>query len=259
MVSFILRLVPLRFAVNQAKAYWPALLCLPGHVTVAWAILGATAAISLMYIPAVYEGRCPNCDDRSGRIHLSRRGAYSFDGRVRVLGQVMYEEQTQERAEVGLMIDRWHRRVAGCFAGLGALAGALVGGREQRRGAHQRHRTRGGWLGVAVAAAVFGVLVLVGVPGEDRDSPWRWWGKHLHSWVKLYGWRWSWDDLGESIARDALRLLLPAAVIGWAAHTAAAARGVRLFPGRPPEQAADYADNVAAAPAETSIGPTPSA
>jgi prepilin-type processing-associated H-X9-DG protein len=218
-------------------------------VTLAWAILGAAAAVSLMYIPAVYEGRCPTCDDRTGRIYLSRRGIVFFDGHVRVLGEVVYEERSQEREEVGLMVDQWHRRVAGRFAGLGALAGAVFGWREQRRARHQKHRLRGGWLGVAVAAVVFGALVLVGVPGEYRDSPWRWWRDYLQSWVKLYGWTWSWDGLGAPAARDGLRLLLPAAAIGWAAQTATAARGVRLFPGRPPEQAEDYADGRPAAPA----------
>src|SRR5687767_8005663 len=88
-----------------------------------------------MYVPAVYDGRSSDMPDRWGQppVFLSRMGVYFTEGRVRVLGDVVYEEQSQDTDEIYRAIDRWHTRVAGRLAAIGALVGALVGWREQRR------------------------------------------------------------------------------------------------------------------------------
>jgi hypothetical protein len=205
--------------------------------------------MSLMYVPHVYEVRSINWPDNyqvlSTTTFLSRIGTFYYDANVRIVGIVVYENEgftLDETSEVEQEIKCWHRRTMACLAGFGAVIGVVVGWREQRRANRRPLAPRGGWLWLAVAAAVFGILFVAGVPGEYWPSAWTWvrW-----NWEAIHAnWAWFWNDLGEPLAWETLRLGLPALIIGWAGHVAAGARGIRFPRGRRPEQAADYAESV---------------
>jgi hypothetical protein len=219
---------------------------LPGRVTLAWAVLGAAAGVTIMCAPWVYEGRSwsrlPYWTP-DGPV-LSRSGIDFSGGRVRVLGQVVYEAEYQESGEAQKEVGRWHRRVAGWLAGLGALAGVLVGWRERRRTAG-RPAARGGLVGLAAAVAVFAVLVWAGVPGRDDGPTFGTWVRWEVRDAVEVGWRYT---LNEYLVWEGAGLCIVAAAVGWATQVAAAARGLRFPPGRPADQAEDYAEATAAEP-----------
>jgi hypothetical protein len=235
-------------SVSQTKASSRFLRYLPGRLVVAWAVLGAAAGVALMYCPAVYEVKL---SDPGGYItpsespRLSRRGIYFTDVRVRVLRTVVYEENSQEHQDISHTIDQWHRRVATRLLLLGAIFGGLIGWHEQRRWRKkQSPRDRRGWLWLPVSGAVFALLVFAGLPGVGGLSLWdevRW----DMRFAQAFGSRsWTLKDVFESQRGEVARLAVCSVVIGWAAHVAAGARGVRLMVGRRPEQAADYGDDV---------------
>src|SRR5262245_40503030 len=81
-------------SVSPTEAPSRVLRYLPGRVVVAWAVLGAAAAMVLMYSPVVYEERASNWRLWSpDRENTSSRAEFSSKGRVRVLRTVVYEEK----------------------------------------------------------------------------------------------------------------------------------------------------------------------
>lgn len=219
---------------------------LPGRVVVAWTVLGAAAGLGLMYAPPVYDGRAwshPPAWTDQGPL-LGRLGMTSSGGSVRVLGQVVYEAESLPWGDAQEEVDRWHRRVALRLAGLGALVGALVGWRERRRAAGRAARP-GGLIGLAVAAVVFAVLAVAGVPGQGPPTfaDWVRWEVRMAA----AGVQWE-IVLDEPLLWDGARLGLAAAAVGWAVQAATASRGVRFPAGKPLSQAEDYADAEAGPP-----------
>jgi hypothetical protein len=233
-------------SVTPTKPSSPILRCLPGRLVLAWAVLGAAAAVGLMYVPAVYEGRSSGMSDELTEeppVFLSRIGMFFTEGRVRVLGEVVCEGRSQDPGEIYEAIDRWHTRVAGRLAAIGAILGALVGWREQRRWRRRPVvRRRGGWLWLPASVAVFSVLAVAGVPGENALTLWREWRWEMRV-AETAGVGLSWKELWDLHGGVIVRLAMYSVAIGWAVHVAAGARGVRLSFGRRPEQAADYGED----------------
>jgi len=230
---------------------------LPGRLVVAWSVLGAAAAVGLMWVPAVYEAQSSDSPPYSSqtRIYLSRIGVFFSEGRVRVLGKVVYEEKYGERGETAQAINWWHCRVAAFHAGVGGLLGALVGWREQRRYRRQQSPAqRIGWLWIPLGVAIFVLLFVFGIPGDIEWSLL----DLLRSQIRFaeeYSLSWSWKNLLDLPPGDVVRLVTVSVAIGWAVHVAAGARGVRLSFGRRLEQAADYGEDWLRARA---VDPTPS-
>ena len=237
-------------AVSQTKAPARILRCLPGRLVMAWAVLGAAAAVALMYCPAVYEVKLSDSESflTSDNIYLWRQGIIFTDVQIRVLGIVVYEQHSQDREEIYEAIDQWHRRIAILLFLIGAIIGGLFGWREQRRWRRKQspHDQRG-WLWLPVSAAVFALLVFAGVPGVSGPSL-----SALVRWeMRAAQWSgpgWTLAELFDERWGEIARLAVYSVVIGWAAHVAAGARGVRWMAGRRPEQAADYGEDV--------VGPT---
>src|SRR5262245_31289193 len=101
--------------------------------------------------------------------------------------------------------------------------------------------TDANWLPASVA--VFALLGFAGVPGVGGLSLW----DEVRFRMRLaeaFGSNWTLKDLFESQWDEIARLAVHSVAIGWVAHVAAGARGVRLMAGRRPEQAADYGENV---------------
>src|SRR5262245_32097695 len=120
---------------TQSKAPSRVLRCLPGRLVVAWAVLGAAAGVALMYWPAVYHEEAIHWSGVwKSQGETTDRATSS--GQVRVLGTVVYDEQSRLPEEIGRAILEWRQRVTATLlllGGLGGLGGALVGWREQRR------------------------------------------------------------------------------------------------------------------------------
>jgi hypothetical protein len=226
-------------AVSQTKASSRILRCLPGRLVVAWAVLGAAAAMGVMYFPAVYKAQSTDRPLFTTQMPM--------EGQVRVFGKVVYDEKSWQPDEIRGAIDGWRRGMTAGFAAVGGLLGALIGRREQRRlKGNCEFGCRGGRLGLVASAAAFAFLFVAGVPGDVEWS--------LYEWMR---WEiWFIDQLGVTMWRrmsafyaiDLALLTIVSIAIGWAVHVAAGARGVRLLVGRRPEQAADYGENV--------VGPT---
>ena len=231
-------------SVAQTEASSRLLRCLPGRLVVAWTILGAAAAVALLYSPVVYEEKA---------IHIS--GVWlvfegegppilpTSSGRVRILGTVVYDESSKLPQEIGRGILWWHQRVVASLLLMGGLAGALVGWREQRR---SRRRPlpaeRGRRLWLVASLLVFAILTVAGFPGDSTLSL-SYWLQTEWSLNTRFGPRWPAKELFEYEVREFVRVTIAAIVIGWAGHVAARARGVRWPIGRGPDQAADYADD----------------
>jgi hypothetical protein len=220
-------------AMSKTTALSRFLRWLPGRLVVAWAVLGAASAVALMYFPIVYEAQSTE------RLLFTTR--LPWEGQVRVFGKFVYYKKSGRPGEIRGAIDGWRRWTTAGFAGVGGVLGALVGRREQRR--WQRNPAsacRGGRLGLVVSAVVFMFLFVAGVPGDVEWSLYQWmrWEIWLYD---LSFWR---GRPISSYALDVAPLPIVSVAIGWAAHVAAGARGVRLSIGRRPEQAADYADDL---------------
>src|SRR5262245_9024599 len=220
-------------AVSQTKSPSRILRYLPGRLVVAWAVLGAAAAVGLMYFPPVFSARTTA---------LPMFTALSpYEGRVRVLGVVVYDERSPDHVSLYVTVQWWLYGVMAGFALLGALVGVIIGRREERRWRRGPTDTgRGGWLWLAASAFAFTFLVCVGVPG---DVDWS-----VYERVRFglrYGvpaaFRWSSVLFGPG---EVARLMVAAVAIGWAVHVALVARGVQWMGGRQPDQAADYGDDV---------------
>jgi hypothetical protein len=215
---------------------------LPARLVVAWTILGAAAAVALLYSPVVYEEQARHV---SGVWRLSdgTPNLATSSGRVRILGTVVYDEGSQRPEEIGRGILWWHQRVVASLLLVGGLAGALVGWREQRR---SRRRPlpaeRGRRLWLVASLFVFAILTVAGFPGDATLSL-SYWLRTEWSLNTRFGPRWPAKELVEYEFREFVRVTIAAIVIGWAAHVAARARGVRWPIGRRPDQAADYADD----------------
>src|SRR5262245_18845064 len=232
-------------SVSQTKAFSRLLRCRPGRLVVAWAVLGAAAAVALTYSPVVYE---------EWAIHIS--GAWrswegegppslaTSSGRVRVLGTVVYEEGSKLPEEIGRAILWWRERVLTSLLLAGGLAGALVGWHEQRR-SRRRPLTseRGGRLWLVASLVVFAILAVAGFPGDDRLTL-GYWLESEWSLAIRFGPSLPEKERFELEFAAFARVTIAAIVIGWAAQVALRARGVRWPTGQRPEQAADYADEV---------------
>src|SRR5262249_8011669 len=123
----------------------------------------AAAAVGLMYFPPVFNA------------HTTALPMFTakspYEGRVRVLGVVVYDERSPDHESMFVTVQWWHCGVMAGFALLGAFVGVIIGSREQRR--WQRGPTdtgRGGWLWLAASAFAFIFLVRVGVPGDVDGS-----------------------------------------------------------------------------------------
>jgi hypothetical protein len=209
---------------------------LPGRLVVAWAVLGAAAGGAFMYLPFVYQAHSTDLPLFTTIMPL--------EGRVRVLGIPVYHDRQWKPGPVRRAIDEWRRRVTVGFAGVGAVLGAMVGRHEQRRRPRPSSpAARGGWLGLSASVAVFAFLFVVGTPGDVEWSLYEWlrWEIRWFDLLKIS----VWHRLLAFYAIDAVLLTIASIAIGWAVHVAAGARGVRWSPGRRPEQAADYGDDVA--------------
>jgi len=229
-------------SVAQTKASSRLLRCPPGRLVVAWTILGAAAAVALMYSPVVYEEKAIHISG-AWRTDDGRPNLATSSGRVRILGTVVYEEGSRLPQEIGRGILWWHQRVLASLLLVGGLAGALVGWREQRR-ARRRPlpAERGRRLWLVASLVVFAILTVAGFAGDPRFS--------LSNWLQTewslnarFGPRWPAKELFEYEFREFVRVTIAAIVIGWAAHIAARTRGVRWPTSRRPEQAADYGDD----------------
>src|SRR5262249_13928174 len=165
-------------------------------------------------------------------------------GRVRILGTVVYDEGSKLPEEIGRGILWWRQRVVATLLLVGGLAGALVGWREQRR---SRRRPlpaeRGRRLWFVASLIVFAVLTVAGFPGDDRLSL-GYWLESEWSLAIRFGPRLPEMERFEYEFGAFARVTIAAIVIGWAAHIAAHARGVRWPTRRRPDQAADYGDEV---------------
>src|SRR5262245_35327594 len=112
-------------AVTQTKVRSRILRCLPGRLVVAWAVLGAATAVGLMYFPRVFNARTTA---------LPMFTANSpYEGRVRVLGVVVYDERSPNHVSLYVTVQWWLYGVMAGFAVLGAFVGAIIGRREERR------------------------------------------------------------------------------------------------------------------------------
>jgi len=229
-------------SVAQPEVSSRLLRCLPGGLVVAWAILGAAAAVALMYSPLVYEEKAIHW---SGvwRTSDGLPNRATSSGQVRVLRTVVYDESSQLPEEIGRGI-RWrHQRVHASLVVVGGLAGALVGWREQRRfRRRQSPAERGRRVWLVASLIVFAILTVAGFPGDSTLSL-SYWMRTEWSLNTRFGPRWPAKELFEYEVAEFARVTIAAIVIGWAAHVAIRARGVRWPVGRRPDQAADYADN----------------
>src|SRR5262245_36381011 len=216
--------------------------CLPSRLVVAWTILGAAAAVALLYSPVVYEEHAIHISGFS-RLSEGPRNQATSSGRVRILGTVVYDEGSRLPVEIGRGILWWRQRVLASFLLIGGFAGALVGWREQRR---SRRRPlpaeRGRRLWLVASLFVFAILTVAGFPGDSTLSL-SYWLQTEWSLNTRFGPRWPAKELFEYEFREFARVTIAAIVIGWAGHVAARARGVRWPIGRSPDQAADYADD----------------
>src|SRR5205823_8711837 len=131
----------------------------------------------------------------------------------------------------------WHQRVLASLLLAGGLVGAPVGWREQRR-SRRRLLTaeRGGRLWLVASLVVFAILTVAGFPGDPTLSL-SYWLRTEWSLNTRFGPRWPAKELFEYEFREFARVTIAAIVIGWAAHVAARARGVRWPTSRRPEQA----------------------
>ncbi|HKA05658.1 MAG TPA: hypothetical protein VKD71_00280 [Gemmataceae bacterium] len=220
-------------------------------------ILGAAAAVALLYSPVVYEEKAIHI---SGFWRLSEKppNLATSSGRVRVLGTVVYEEGSKLPEEIGRGILWWHQRVLASLLLAGWLAGALVGWREQRRSRRRpwpAERERRLWL--VASLIVFAILTVAGFPGDGRVTLWFWLESEWSLAIR-FGPRLPEKERFEYEFGAFARVTIAAIVIGWAAwaaHVAARARGVRWPKARRPDQASDYADD---AVVPTKVDPTPS-
>jgi hypothetical protein len=232
-------------SVSQTQRKTPSriLRCLPGRLVVAWAVLGAAAAVALMYAPVVYEERAIHISG-AWRSNEGLPNRATSSGRVRVLGTVVYEESSKLPEEIGRGILWWQQRVLASLLLVGGLVGALVGWREQRRARRRAlPRERGGRLWLVASLVVFAILTVAGFPGDGRVTLW-FWLEGEWSLAIRFGPRLPEKERFESEFFAFARVTIAAIVIGWAAHVTARARGVRWPTSRRPEQAADYGDEV---------------
>ena len=230
-------------SVAQTESSSRLLRCLPGRLVVAWTILGAAAAVALMYFPVLYEEKAIHISGAS-RTADGRPNLATSSGLVRILGTVVYEEGSRLPKEIGRGILWWHQRVLASLLLAGGFVGALVGWREQRR---FRRRPcpaeRGGRLWLVASLIVFAILTVAGFPGDGRVTLWFWLESEWSLAIR-FGPRLPDKERFESEFRAFARVAIAAIVIGWAAHVAARARGVRWPKARRPDQASDYADEV---------------
>jgi len=229
--------------VSQTKAPSRILRCLPGRLVVAWAVLGAAAAVALTYSPVVYEERATHWSGAWRSSEGPPDRAIS-SGRVRILGTVVYDEGSKLPREIGRGILWWRQRVLASLLLAGGLAGAMVGWREERRSRRRPlPRESGRRLWLVASLVVFAILTVAGFPGDDRLSLWYWLESEWSLAIR-FGPSLPENERFEYEFGAFARVTIAAIVVGWAAHVTAGARGVRWPTSRRPEQAADYADEV---------------
>ena len=193
------------------------------RVTVAWIIVGAAAGLCVLHSRWLFDG---------GSWWASGRGETLSAGRVRVCGQLVFDDQLPGRL-AHRVVDLWFLAIASGLAALGGLAGLAL--RRAFRSRLRRSEPGDRWLMLAATAAVASALALTGVPGE-YDETWCAWTYRVFT-------RPTWQGHALSLGIEGLRLLAIGLPVGWAAQTVAVAAGLRMTGGPRPELAADYDDS----------------
>jgi hypothetical protein len=213
---------------------------------VAWAVFGAAAAISLMYSPAVFDGKsfivCPTYFGWDPDPEIVRRfGTEDCSvGHVRICRRTIVDD-VMPAGHAQKVVGQWKLGSILVLGLLGGCAGSVVGGRLHWGG------RRAGPLDVRLwfitTSVAFGVLTFAGLPGDNVWSVWGQakgiiedvrWGVSTQSLV---------DELGSCGTRTVF-IHVRAMIVGWAIATIATSCGIRFPRRRLPPQAADYDDSV---------------
>jgi len=203
------------------------------RVTVAWAVLGATAGVCPMYTDAVYYAGCW-ADPDYAHTHGTQDASA---GRVKLFGRWVYDGRGQDR-HACRMVDVWTVGIGGVVAGLGAAVGVAVSRALPQRARRPARTDLVLWA--LLTGAVAAGLAAAGVPWENENGRGPWWyarqslrrpGPHL-----LYH------------GQEGFRLLVFALPVGWALQVVAAGCGFRTSSRADPEQVADYRDRNTAEP-----------
>lgn len=197
---------------------------LPSRLALAWAILGASACITLMYSKFVFD-----CEDQVyfdiGEIN--GWGPHDLKGQLNVFDIVVFAGNERGN-EAKRIVAQWRLAVVALLGLIGASIGLTVNWVRRRPSVPGGHIDLILWL--SFSAIVFTILARFGIPGE-YSVLWRYAdsiSKILNNFTLVGG--------------EAIRLALLALLIGWAARTVAGGFGLRWPPGTALDQAADYDD-----------------
>ncbi|WP_020470601.1 hypothetical protein [Zavarzinella formosa] len=219
---------------------------MPPRVVLAWAILGAFVAICPLYSYWVFfasSGTVP-ASPPDIKLQQGTGGGIRYGGRpdtcpyrheehssldVHLFGtDVIDNHQPGRRAF--LLARIWNCSVYGGLIVLGGLAGGMIGRYLPARVRPSRPSDR--WRQVATTAAATGLIIGLGVPG-DEDPQFR------NSFLKMIEAPDLWDLI--YFCYETLRVAALALPLGWAAQVAATTSSFRRSLPRP-DQSADYDD-----------------
>lgn len=208
----------------------------PSRVLVAWAFIGAGAAICSMYsFDVYYDGTWVNCNSEA-----KADGGHA-EGRVRVFNEMIYEGRRS--IPIGWRIVDCYYGAAVCgFAVIGGTVAATFGRIIPRR--FRRPQRKSLLTLVTATGVVTLLLVKFGVPGVNGGS--------IGNWIDLDNfWKPNWASqferkLSLDLLKDVLILVGVALPFGWAFQVIVVSLVAGIV-GRP-DQADDYDDAITGSP-----------
>lgn len=195
-------------------------------VTLAWAILGASVAVCLMYSQIVFHSEIA--------IPFVQKEPEPRWTNVEILGWTVFRGRISE-SDAERVVDSWYFATIAALAGLGARIGVAVVRYLPRRFRQAGPTDR--WLWFLTTGLVAAFLIIAGVPGQDRSSLISWIIDTIESpWPVGVG------DIIWILSLEGLKLVIFAVPVGWAMQTILVTFGLRLSRVPDLQEAANYED-----------------